>query len=74
MGIGLVGDGGDAACGSVETAVLMLSLSEAIAWLTMVVLLLAAVVTVVLVLSLLDALSWLTMALLRWMRWRPSCW
>ena len=64
VGIGLVGDGGDAACGSVATAVLMLSLSEAIAWLMMVVPLLAAVVTIVLMLSLLDALALVTMALL----------
>ena len=54
-GIGLVGSGGAAACGRVATAVLMLSMLEAPAWLTMVVLLLAAVATVLLVLSLLEA-------------------
>ena len=49
---------------AVATVVLVLSMLGTAAWLTMVVLLLAAEMTVVLVLSLLEALAWSTMVLL----------
>ena len=59
---------------AVATVVLVLSMLGTAAWLTMVVLLLAAEMTGVLVLSLFEALAWLTMVLLRWLHWGPSCW
>ena len=60
---GLVDDGA-AAMAAVATVVLVHSMLETVAWLTMAVLLLAAAMTVVLVLSLLEALAWSTMVLL----------
>ena len=63
----LLVDDGAAAMAVVATVVLVHSMLETAAWLTMAVLLLAAAMTVVLVLSLLEALALLTMMQLQWL-------